>query len=102
VKPKEINIAIADACFPDFLEVIEIDGVLRIHQGEFSGTPIKQVLPDYFNDLNAMQSAVCSQSSGFQIDFDHRLRTHAECIGCMVHQVSCADWSVIFVSIKRG
>ena len=59
-------------------------------------------IPDYPHNLNAMQSAVCSQKAEFQIEFAQRLRAHAERIGCMIHQVNCPDWAVIFVDIKRG
>lgn len=70
VERKRLGIAIAEACIPNFIEAVEVDGTLRAHCGEFSGMAIKTVVPDYLNDLNAMQSAeellVCGQIGDYE------------------------------------
>lgn len=50
-------------------------------------------LPDYFNDLNAMQSSVQSQSERFQNDFDSALKNSGKWVASMTAQ----EWADIFI-----
>ena len=50
-------------------------------------------LPDYLNDLNAMQSAVLTQSTKFQDQFDSTLKNSGKWIASM----TAKEWAEIFL-----
>jgi hypothetical protein len=52
-------------------------------------------IPDYLNDLNAMQSAVISQNYDFQQEFHNALMSLAG----FPHQAKSTQWAEIFVDI---
>lgn len=57
-------------------------------------------VPDYLNDLNAMQSAVNYQSIDFQEEFDTALRS----LNVFIHQTTSTQWAEIFIdaALRKG
>lgn len=93
---EEINIAIAEACgweiSPDKSQFRKPNQLGWQGRGFQS---IYECLPNYCNDLNAMQSAVLSQSKEFQDRFDQELKNSGEWIASMKSK----DWAIIFVKL---
>ena len=73
--PEQQRIAIAEAC------------------GEDNDSIYRDLIPDYLNDLNAMQSSVQSQSERFQDDFDSALKNSGKWVASMTAQ----EWADIFI-----
>lgn len=98
MNPEKQRVAIAEACgwrmVTQYNKPEEIwescEGVIRAESN----------LPDYLNDLNAMQSAVLKQSPSFQSEFHDKLME----MPCMLHQASSTHWAEIFIDIalKNG
>lgn len=55
-------------------------------------------VPDYFNDLNAMQSAVLSQSEDLQGKFDSALKNSGKRIASMM----ASEWAEIFCGLLNA
>ena len=93
--PEQQRIAIAEACGWKVLEpevkpaIIYLWGLREgfIHEEN------REIIPDYLNDLNAMQSSVQSQSERFQDDFDSALKNSGKWVASMTAQ----EWADIFI-----
>ena len=73
--PEQQQLAIAEAC------------------GEDNDSIYRDLIPNYLNDLNAMQSSVQSQSERFQDDFDSALKNSGKWVASMTAQ----EWADIFI-----
>jgi hypothetical protein len=90
--PEAQRIAIAEAC--GWMEIKEYQHLLwGFHPKEgFQEAPV----PDYLNDLNAIQSAVLSQGAEFQRKFDAELR---RCVYTgHLHNMTAETWAACFIA----
>ena len=73
MNPEQQRIAIAEACgWTDVRFIGRGDDTICVGKPKVRPGGIN--VPDYLNDLNAMQSSVQSQSERFQDDFDSALK----------------------------
>ena len=105
--PQEQNIAIAEACGWTIVQC----GGLHLgnpHTWEDYFTPENQhanSLPSYTTDLNAMHSAVLTQSGEFQEQFACKMEDLINNRSCNFHELTALDWANCFVEClpsKRG
>lgn len=97
MKPEAQRIAIAEACG---IKVEKPDG-----QGYWRGSRTLpcdingKTLPDYLNDLNAIQSGVKLQASQFRAKFDECMATLAITRKCLYCELTAQDWADCFIQI---
>jgi hypothetical protein len=90
VTDQQQRIAIAEACGWTLKK-----GIRAWNRPNNNGWDCLEQLPDYTNDLNAMQSAVISQNYDFQQEFHNALMSLAG----FPHQAKSTQWAEIFVDI---
>jgi hypothetical protein len=59
-------------------------------------------LPDYLNDLNAMHTALKSQTQAFRAEFDRLLHALAEKKQLLVTELEAKDWADCFISCLQS
>ena len=92
MNPEQQRIAIAEACgWTDVRFIGRGDDTICVGKPKVRPGGIN--VPDYLNDLNAMQSSVQSQSERFQDDFDSALKNSGKWVASMTSQ----EWADIFI-----
>ena len=92
--PEQQRVAIAEACGLTNVAPMIVKNVK--HEGDDITVGIWSDdgwVPQYLNDLNAMQSSVQSQSERFQDDFDGALKNSGKWVASMTAQ----EWADIFI-----
>ena len=92
MNPEQQRVAIAEACgWTDVRFIGRGDDTICVGKPKVRPGGIN--VPDYCNDLNAMQSSVQSQSERFQDDFDSALKNSGKWVASMTAQ----EWADIFI-----
>lgn len=118
MSPEEMRIAIAEACGFRWVktrhcdvqkfQLVPIDTLLGNYwvPCERPNLDDKRILwdglPDHPNDLNAMQSAVLTQSKEFQRSFAHELERLCSDQHCDFHTLTAKEWARCFIKALQS
>jgi hypothetical protein len=72
----------------------------EFYRGKIISYTVDREVPDYPNDLNAMHSAVKSQTPKFRAEFQERLDNMALTRRCLVCELTADDWAHCFLAIS--
>lgn len=113
--PEQRRIKIAEACdwklewepgygsIPSYGSIKYPDGLIcRFFPYEWAKELFLRRIPDYLKNLNAMHSALKSQTQAFRAEFDRLLHAMAEEKHLLVTELEAKDWADCFISCLQS